>query len=192
MLAGAREDKSRERHVRNLDIRIRASDHPRGSPRADPVEIASTGVRPTATRRSGWDRTGGTVDERLLDRSRDALVLPGSWKHEAHSRSGLSARRPRGGDLWSECARLGRAAGRRLISGLWGRSTTAGKLTISMLVPVAGTWRLFLQMKLGGRIVTRRRTRSRSHRRDPAESRCACSPRPWRWPRASSRRSSRS
>ena len=35
-----------------------------------------------------------------------------------------------------------------------GSSPAPGKLTIGVLVPVPGTWRLFLQMKLGGRIVT--------------------------------------
>jgi hypothetical protein len=35
-----------------------------------------------------------------------------------------------------------------------GRSTTPGKLTLGVLLPVPGTWRLFLQMKLGGRVVT--------------------------------------
>ncbi len=35
-----------------------------------------------------------------------------------------------------------------------GHSTAPGKLTIGVLLPVSGTWRLFLQMKLGGRIVT--------------------------------------
>jgi hypothetical protein len=35
-----------------------------------------------------------------------------------------------------------------------GRSTAPGRLTIGVLVPVSGTWRLFLQMKLGGRVVT--------------------------------------
>jgi hypothetical protein len=35
-----------------------------------------------------------------------------------------------------------------------GRSTAPGKLTVGVLLPVPGVWRLFLQMKLGGRIVT--------------------------------------
>jgi hypothetical protein len=35
-----------------------------------------------------------------------------------------------------------------------GSSTAHGKLTIGVLLPAPGTWRLFLQMKLGGRIVT--------------------------------------
>ena len=35
-----------------------------------------------------------------------------------------------------------------------GESTGPGKLTIGVLLPEPGTWRLFLQMKLGGRIVT--------------------------------------
>lgn len=35
-----------------------------------------------------------------------------------------------------------------------GRSTAPGKLTLGVLLPEPGTWRLFLQMKLGGRIVT--------------------------------------
>jgi hypothetical protein len=35
-----------------------------------------------------------------------------------------------------------------------GQSTAPGKLTIGVLVPVPGTWRLFVQMKLGGHIVT--------------------------------------
>jgi hypothetical protein len=35
-----------------------------------------------------------------------------------------------------------------------GRATAPGKLTLGVLLPVPGTWRLFLQMKLGGRIVT--------------------------------------
>ena len=35
-----------------------------------------------------------------------------------------------------------------------GSSSAPGKLTIGVLLPAPGTWRLFLQMKLGGRIVT--------------------------------------
>jgi hypothetical protein len=35
-----------------------------------------------------------------------------------------------------------------------GQATAPGKLTLGVLLPVPGTWRLFLQMKLGGRIVT--------------------------------------
>ncbi|MBV9803752.1 MAG: hypothetical protein JO130_11195 [Solirubrobacterales bacterium] len=35
-----------------------------------------------------------------------------------------------------------------------GTSTAPGKLTIGVLLPESGTWRLFLQAKLGGRIVT--------------------------------------
>lgn len=35
-----------------------------------------------------------------------------------------------------------------------GRSTAPGKITLGVLLPVAGTWRLFLQMKLGGKVVT--------------------------------------
>jgi hypothetical protein len=35
-----------------------------------------------------------------------------------------------------------------------GRSATPGKLTVGVLVPVSGTWRLFLQCQVGGKIVT--------------------------------------
>jgi hypothetical protein len=35
-----------------------------------------------------------------------------------------------------------------------GRSTTPGKLRVGMLIPTAGTWKLFLQAKVQGRIVT--------------------------------------
>jgi hypothetical protein len=35
-----------------------------------------------------------------------------------------------------------------------GTSTAPGKLTIGVLLPEPGTWRLFLQMKLGGQVVT--------------------------------------
>ena len=35
-----------------------------------------------------------------------------------------------------------------------GTTTAPGKLTLGVLLPVPGTWRLFLQMKLGGQIVT--------------------------------------
>lgn len=35
-----------------------------------------------------------------------------------------------------------------------GRSSTPGKLTVGVLVPVAGTWRLFLQTKVDGHILT--------------------------------------
>jgi hypothetical protein len=35
-----------------------------------------------------------------------------------------------------------------------GRSTAPGRLTLGVLLPVPGTWRLFLQMKLGGRVIT--------------------------------------
>jgi hypothetical protein len=39
-------------------------------------------------------------------------------------------------------------------SAITGRSTAPGKLTIGVLLAAPGTWRLFLQMKLGGQIVT--------------------------------------
>jgi hypothetical protein len=35
-----------------------------------------------------------------------------------------------------------------------GHSSAPGKLTVGVLLPEPGTWRLFLQMKLGGRIIT--------------------------------------
>jgi hypothetical protein len=35
-----------------------------------------------------------------------------------------------------------------------GQSTAPGKLTVGVLLPEPGVWRLFLQMKLGGRVVT--------------------------------------
>jgi hypothetical protein len=35
-----------------------------------------------------------------------------------------------------------------------GRATSPGRLTLGVLLPVPGTWRLFLQMKLGGRVIT--------------------------------------
>jgi hypothetical protein len=35
-----------------------------------------------------------------------------------------------------------------------GHSTTPGKLTVGILLPVSGTWRLFLQCRVNGRIVT--------------------------------------
>jgi hypothetical protein len=39
-------------------------------------------------------------------------------------------------------------------SAVTGSSTAPGKLTIGVLLATPGTWRLFLQMKLGGRIIT--------------------------------------
>jgi hypothetical protein len=35
-----------------------------------------------------------------------------------------------------------------------GRSAAPGKLTVGVLVPVGGTWRLFLQLKAHGRVLT--------------------------------------
>ena len=35
-----------------------------------------------------------------------------------------------------------------------GSSTTPGKLTVGVLVPVSGTWRLFLQVKIDGKTIT--------------------------------------
>jgi hypothetical protein len=35
-----------------------------------------------------------------------------------------------------------------------GRSSTPGKLRVGVLVPVAGTWRLFLQTRADGRVIT--------------------------------------
>jgi hypothetical protein len=35
-----------------------------------------------------------------------------------------------------------------------GTSSTPGKLTVGVLVPVAGTWRLFLQVRVNGKVVT--------------------------------------
>ncbi len=35
-----------------------------------------------------------------------------------------------------------------------GHSTAPGKITLGVLLPVPGTWELFLQMKLGGRVIT--------------------------------------
>jgi hypothetical protein len=39
-------------------------------------------------------------------------------------------------------------------SAITGRSSAPGKLTVGVLLPESGTWRLFLQMKLGGQIIT--------------------------------------
>jgi hypothetical protein len=39
-------------------------------------------------------------------------------------------------------------------SKITGKATAPGKLTIGVLLPEPGTWELFLQMKLGGKIVT--------------------------------------
>jgi len=39
-------------------------------------------------------------------------------------------------------------------SAITGHSTAPGKITIGTLLPAPGTWRLFLQMKLAGKIVT--------------------------------------
>ena len=35
-----------------------------------------------------------------------------------------------------------------------GTSTTPGKLSVGVLVPIAGTWRLFLQTQVNGHILT--------------------------------------
>jgi hypothetical protein len=35
-----------------------------------------------------------------------------------------------------------------------GTSSTPGKLTVGVLVPAPGTWRLFLQTKVNGQVVT--------------------------------------
>ena len=35
-----------------------------------------------------------------------------------------------------------------------GTSTVPGKLKVGVLLPAAGTWRLFLQSQVGGRVVT--------------------------------------
>jgi hypothetical protein len=35
-----------------------------------------------------------------------------------------------------------------------GTATAPGKLTLGVLLPVPGTWRVFLQMKLGGKVIT--------------------------------------
>jgi len=35
-----------------------------------------------------------------------------------------------------------------------GSSSTPGKLTVGVLVPVSGTWRLFLQVQVGGKVLT--------------------------------------
>ena len=35
-----------------------------------------------------------------------------------------------------------------------GSTARPGRLTVGVLVPAPGTWRLFLQCKLGGRVVT--------------------------------------
>jgi hypothetical protein len=35
-----------------------------------------------------------------------------------------------------------------------GSSSTPGKLTVGVLVPVSGVWRLFLQCRVGGRVLT--------------------------------------
>jgi hypothetical protein len=39
-------------------------------------------------------------------------------------------------------------------SRITGRSSAPGKITLGVLLPVSGTWRLFLQMKLHGKVVT--------------------------------------
>jgi hypothetical protein len=35
-----------------------------------------------------------------------------------------------------------------------GTSATPGKLSVGVLVPIAGTWRLFLQCRVAGRVLT--------------------------------------
>jgi hypothetical protein len=35
-----------------------------------------------------------------------------------------------------------------------GQATAPGKITLGVLLPVPGTWKLFLQMKLGGKVIT--------------------------------------
>jgi hypothetical protein len=39
-------------------------------------------------------------------------------------------------------------------SRITGHSSAPGKITLGVLLPVPGTWELFLQMKLGGRVIT--------------------------------------
>jgi hypothetical protein len=39
-------------------------------------------------------------------------------------------------------------------SSVTGKSTTPGKLKVGMLLPSSGTWKLFLQTKIGGKVVT--------------------------------------
>ena len=39
-------------------------------------------------------------------------------------------------------------------SSVTGTSSTPGKLRVGVLVPAPGTWRLFLQLKLGGKVIT--------------------------------------
>ncbi|MGZ4480711.1 MAG: hypothetical protein ACXVY5_00770 [Gaiellales bacterium] len=46
------------------------------------------------------------------------------------------------------------AAGCTNVGGVSGRSSTPGVLHVGVLLPQAGTWRLFLQCRVGGRILT--------------------------------------
>ena len=39
-------------------------------------------------------------------------------------------------------------------SRITGHATAPGKLTLGVLLPVGGTWRLFLQMRVHGRVLT--------------------------------------
>jgi hypothetical protein len=52
------------------------------------------------------------------------------------------------------CAAGATNCGSLVGASITGHATAPGKLTVGVLLAVPGTWRLFLQMKLGGRVVT--------------------------------------
>ena len=94
------------------------------------VEVTDPhGHKPTFVPGSARSRTRSSSDEGSLDYFHTHICAP-------------------------ERAELRRACPAWPQSRISGSSTAPGKLTIGVLLPVPGTWRLFLQMKLGGRIVT--------------------------------------
>ena len=125
-------------------------------PRSNPT-WSSTATTSTcrATRRA---RDPGAVRQRRRDRPAAATrptFVPwfGALAHAIFFQRGIARLLPHA-RLRAERAELRHARRRRARAGSPAAPAAPGKLTVGVLLPEPGTWRLFLQTKLGGRIVT--------------------------------------
>ena len=77
----------------------------------------------------------------------------GALAHAIFFRAGLARLLPHP-HLRPQRAQLRKPARASPASRITGRATGAGKLTVGVLLPAPGTWRLFLQLKQQGKILT--------------------------------------
>ena len=105
-----------------------------------------------ATRRCTRSRPRSSTSTCSTPRATRSTSSPGS----ARSRTRSSSTRDRSTTSTPTCAGRTLPTARASLGAtrVTGRATAPGKLTLGVLLPVPGTWRLFLQMKLGGHVIT--------------------------------------